>query len=172
MGDAEIDEEEGQAPAAAGLGSSPLIKWLIYIAAAIFGIIIVVIVSMFVAQKTATSMFNEQKNIALVKAPPPLAISRMDEFRINTSDTGETHFVKLQLSLGYDAGSQALGLELESRKDQLRNLINMVVSQKTKDELKGVSNQLDLREEIKAHINHVLSEGKVKEIYFLEFIVN
>ena len=36
----------------------------------------------------------------------------------------------------------------------------------------GAADQLDLREEIKAHINHILTNGKVKEVYFREFIVN
>lgn len=175
MGDNEIDEEEGGLPegSAAGIGTSPIIKWLLYIAGAIFGIIIVAVISMFVAQRTATSVFKEQKNIALVKAPPPLDTFVIDdEFRINTADIGESHFVKMKLVFGIESGQPALAQELGSRKAQMQNLINLIISRKTKDELKTITQQLDLREEIKAHINHILTNGKIKEVYFTEFIVN
>jgi flagellar FliL protein len=174
MAENDEDEEEGGAPeaAAASSGPSPIVKWLIYIAGAVFGLIATVIVSMFVAQKTATSMFQEQKNIALVKAPPPLVTAPMDEFRINTADVGETHFVKLKMSLAFEENQPELAAEIGTRKDQISNLINLVIAQKTKEELKGISNQLDLREEIKVQINHILSSGKIKEVYFLEFVIN
>ncbi len=128
---------------------------------------------MFVAQKTATSVFKQQKNISLVKAPPPLDIySFQDEFRVNTADIGESHFVKLKMSLGFEAGQPALSQELATRVAQMQNIINLVIARKTKDDLKSITNQLDLREEIKAHLNHILTNGKIKEIYFTEFLVN
>jgi flagellar FliL protein len=175
MGDREVDEEEGGLAegGAASAGMSPIVKWLLYIAAAIFGIIIVTVISMFVAQKTATSVFKQQKNISLVKAPPPLDIySFQDEFRVNTSDVGESHFVKLKMSLGFEAGQPALSQELATRVAQMQNIINLVIARKTKDDLKSITNQLDLREELKAHLNHILTNGKIKEIYFTEFLVN
>ncbi|MBW7858856.1 MAG: flagellar basal body-associated FliL family protein, partial [Leptonema sp. (in: Bacteria)] len=55
---------------------------------------------------------------------------------------------------------------------QLRNIINLILAGKSRDELTTIQGQLELREEIKASINHVLSEGKVEEVYFSEFIVN
>ncbi|MCE9499400.1 MAG: flagellar basal body-associated FliL family protein [Leptospira sp.] len=173
MGDAEIEDEEGGAPSAETAGTSPIIKWLLYIAGAIFGLIVVTVISMFVAQKTATSVFKQQKNIALVKAPPPLDVyTFVDEFRINTADVGEAHFIKMKLGLGVDKGQPALTAELAERNPQTRNIINLIISRKTKDELKTITQQLDLREEIKAHINHILTNGKIKEVYFTEFIVN
>ncbi|MCU0824995.1 MAG: flagellar basal body-associated FliL family protein [Leptospira sp.] len=174
MGDREVDEEEGGlAEGSSPAGMSPIVKWLLYIAAAIFGIIIVTVISMFVAQKTATSVFKQQKNISLVKAPPPLEIyTFQDEFRVNTSDVGESHFVKLKMSLGFESGQPALSAELAARVAQMQNIINLVIARKTKDDLKSITNQLDLREEIKAHLNHILTNGKIKEVYFTEFLVN
>lgn len=174
MGDREVDEEEGGLAEGTGsAGMSPIVKWLLYIAAAIFGIIIVTVISMFVAQKTATSVFKQQKNISLVKAPPPLEIyTFQEEFRVNTSDVGESHFVKLKMSLGFESGQPALSAELAARVAQMQNIINLVIARKTKDDLKSITNQLDLREEIKAHLNHILTNGKIKEVYFTEFLVN
>lgn len=174
MGDAEIDEEEGGLPAAeGGGGTSPIIKWLLYVAGAIFGIIIVTIIAMVVAKQTATSTFTQMKNVALVKPPPPLAnYNFTEEFRINTSDKGEAHFVKMKLAFGIAKEDQTLSAELAERNAQMRDLINLIVGRKSKDELINIEDQLDLREEIKAQVNHILTEGKIQEVYFTEFIVN
>ncbi|MCB1141370.1 MAG: flagellar basal body-associated FliL family protein [Leptospiraceae bacterium] len=175
MGDgaAEIEEDEGGAPSAEPKKSSPLVKWLMYAAGGILLVIIVAVVSTFVAQKTANSVYKQQKNIALVKAPPPLDVFNFsDEFRINTSDVGEAHFIKLKLSFGVEKGQPALTQELAERLPQMQNIINLIISRKNKEELKSIKDQLDLREEIKAHINHILTNGKIKEVYFREFIVN
>ncbi|MCB1180019.1 MAG: flagellar basal body-associated FliL family protein [Leptospiraceae bacterium] len=175
MGDAaaQIDDEEEGKPEVEPKKSSPLIKWLIYIAAGIVGLVVVAVVSNFVAQKTANAVYKQQKNIALVKAPPPLDVFNFsDEFRINTADVGEVHFIKLKLSLGVEKGQPALTQELAERTPQMQNIINLIISRKSKEELKTITDQLDLREEIKAHINHILTNGKINEVYFREFIIN
>ncbi|AKH76166.1 endoflagellar basal body-associated protein [Leptospira interrogans serovar Bratislava] len=174
MGNAEIDEEEGGLPAAeGGGGTSPIIKWLLYVAGAIFGIIIVAVIAMIVAKETATKTFTQMKNVALVKPPPPLAnYNFTEEFRINTSDKGEAHFVKMKLAFGIAKEDQTLSAELAERNAQMRDLINLIVGRKSKDELINIEDQLDLREEIKAQVNHILTEGKIQEVYFTEFIVN
>lgn len=174
MGDAEIDEEEGGLPAAeGGGGTSPIIKWLLYVAGAIFGIIIVAVIAMIVAKETATNTFTQMKNVALVKPPPPLAnYNFTEEFRINTSDKGEAHFVKMKLAFGIAKEDQTLSAELAERNAQMRDLINLIVGRKSKDELINIEDQLDFREEIKAQVNHILTEGKIQEVYFTEFIVN
>lgn len=174
MGDAEIDEEEGGLPAAeGGGGTSPIIKWLLYVAGAIFGIIIVAVIAMIVEKETATNTFTQMKNVALVKPPPPLAnYNFTEEFRINTSDKGEAHFVKMKLAFGIAKEDQTLSAELAERNAQMRDLINLIVGRKSKDELINIEDQLDLREEIKAQVNHILTEGKIQEVYFTEFIIN
>ncbi|KPA32097.1 Flagellar basal body-associated protein FliL [Leptospira interrogans] len=142
-------------------------------AGAIFGIIIVAVIAMIVAKETATKTFTQMKNVALVKPPPPLAnYNFTEEFRINTSDKGEAHFVKMKLAFGIAKEDQTLSAELAERNAQMRDLINLIVGRKSKDELINIEDQLDLREEIKAQVNHILTEGKIQEVYFTEFIVN
>jgi flagellar protein FliL len=175
MGDgaAEAEVEEEGKPEGEPKKASPIVKYLMYGAAGILLVIIVAVVSTFVAQKAATSVYKQQKNVALVKAPPPLDVFNFpDEFRINTSDVGEAHFIKLKLSFGVEKGQPALTQELAERLPQMQNIINLIISRKNKEELKTIKDQLDLREEIKAHINHILTNGKIKEVYFREFIVN
>ncbi|WP_061251594.1 flagellar basal body-associated FliL family protein, partial [Leptospira noguchii] len=137
------------------------------------GIIIVAVIAMIVAKETATNTLTQMKNVALVKPPPPLAnYNFTEEFRINTSDKGEAHFVKMKLAFGIAKEDQTLSAELAERNAQMRDLINLIVGRKSKDELINIEDQLDLREEIKAQVNHILTEGKIQEVYFTEFIIN
>ena len=82
-------------------------------------------------------------------------------------------FYQVEINFGFDAGQQALGAELATRLPQMQNIINLIISRKTKEDLKTLNDQLDLREEIKAHINHILTNGKIKgSLHTSEFIVN
>ncbi|MCB1174618.1 MAG: flagellar basal body-associated FliL family protein [Leptospiraceae bacterium] len=131
------------------------------------------VISFYVAKHAASQQYKEVASIAVVKPPPPTEnFNFSEDFRVNTADSGETHFIKLKLSLGFEPGNPALSAEISQRTPQLRNIINLILMGKTKSELAGVQDSLDLQEEIKASINHILSEGKVTDVYFLEFIVN
>ncbi|MBL8021955.1 MAG: flagellar basal body-associated FliL family protein [Leptospirales bacterium] len=175
-----LDEEEGggeAAPAeAAGSPSSGLnkiVKILIYVALGTVGLVIMAVIAYYVASFAAARQYKEVASIAVVKPPPPTEnFNFTDDFRVNTADTGDPHFIKLRLSLGYELGNPALTAELGQRSPQLRNIINLILAGKTREDLRTVQDQLELREEIKASINHVLSDGKISEVYFNEFIVN
>jgi len=176
MADEELEDEEAgssdyQPTAASGL--SKVVKMLIYIALGVAGLILMAVIAYFVAKFAAEQQYKEVASIAVVKPPPPTEnFNFQDDFRVNTADQGSTHFIKLKLSLGFDKGNQALSAELADRMPQLRNIINLILSGKTKDQLITIQDQLELREEIKASVNHVLAEGKIREVYFQEFIVN
>lgn len=181
-GDEVLDEEEsgagGEAAPAEAAGSpssglNKIVKILIYVALGVVGLVIMAVVAFYVASFAAAQQYKEVASIAVVKPPPPTEnFNFTDDFRVNTADTGEPHFIKLRLSLGYEQGNPALTAELGQRSPQLRDMINLILAGKTMDELRTQQDQVDLREEIKAHINHVLSEGKISAVYFNEFIVN
>jgi flagellar protein FliL len=172
-----LDEEEGQGEAqyqpAAASGLNRIVKILIYAALAVVGLVIMAWISYFVAKYAAASQYREVASIAVVKPPPPLESFRFaDDFRVNTADIGESHFIKMKMSIGFEAGQPALSAELAQRVPQLRDIINLILAAKTKEELSSIQAQLELREEIKANINHIMSEGKVVSVFFDEFIIN
>lgn len=154
-------------------GLNRVVKILIYVALGAVGLVLMSIIAFYVAKYASEQQYREVASIAVVKPPPPTeSFNFTDEFRVNTADQGEAHFIKLRLSLGFDQGNKALSAELAQRNPQLRNIINLILAGKAKAELNSVQDQLELREEIKASINHVLSEGKITDVYFNEFIVN
>ncbi|MBE7439721.1 MAG: flagellar basal body-associated FliL family protein [Spirochaetales bacterium] len=176
MADEELEDEEagsGDYQPTAASGLNKVVKMLIYIALGVAGLILMAVIAYYVAKFAAEQQYKEVASIAVVKPPPPTEnFNFQDDFRVNTADQGSTHFIKLKLSLGFDKGNQALSAELADRMPQLRNIINLILSGKTKDQLITIQDQLELREEIKASVNHVLAEGKIREVYFQEFIVN
>ncbi len=175
MADDEVMEEGGgqeyQPTAQSGLNK--IVKILIYVALGAVGLVLMVVVAFYVATFAAQKQYTDVASIVVMKPPPPLeAFNFSDDFRANTADRGESHFIKLKLSLGFEQGNAALSNELAQRKPQLINIVNLILANKTKAQLSTVQDQLELREEIKASVNHVLSNGKIQEVYFTEFIVN
>ncbi|MCS7204930.1 MAG: flagellar basal body-associated FliL family protein [Leptospiraceae bacterium] len=174
IADEEVEQAQEQIqPAQTQTGLNRIIKILIYIALGLVGIIVMSLIAYYVAKFATAQQYKEIASIAVVKPPPPLEIYNFTEdFRVNTADREELHFIRLKLSVGFQPGNKALAAELVQRTPQLRNIINLILASKTREELSTIEGQLQLREEIKASINHVLAEGKIEEVYFNEFIIN
>ena len=176
---ADLDDEDLGGGGDAGFegssssGYSKIVKILIYVALGAVGLVLMAVIAFYVATFAAERQFKDVASIVIRKPPPPLENFKFTEdFRVNTADQGESHFIKLKLYLGFDKGSAALSGELAQRTPQLRNVINLILGGKKKEELSTVQDRLELREEIKAAINHLLSNGKIEEVYFSEIIVN
>ncbi|WP_061261048.1 flagellar basal body-associated FliL family protein, partial [Leptospira interrogans] len=137
------------------------LKCFLHFTGIVFEIIIVLVVAMVEFEKQMVKPFRKDRiqNIDLVKPPIPLEnYNFTEEFRIDTLDKGETHFVKMKLAFGIAKEDQTLSAELAERNAQMRDLIKLIVGRKSKDELINIEDQLDLREEIKAQVNHILTE--------------
>ncbi|MCU0846955.1 MAG: flagellar basal body-associated FliL family protein [Spirochaetes bacterium] len=177
MGDEErediVEEEKEQAvaepPSTSGL--SRIIKILLYVAGGIMLIVIVTGISYLVAKHVQERGYEKSQDIVAAPPPPPLTSFDLTPAFTNTTSDPEPHFVKVDISLGYEQDVE-LNNELVKRKDQMRHIINIILKGKKFDDLNSVSDAVALAEEIKAHINVVLISGKIKEVYFKEFVVN
>ncbi|MBL8020675.1 MAG: flagellar basal body-associated FliL family protein [Leptospirales bacterium] len=89
------------------------------------------------------------------------------EFKMPTLDN-PPHFVRARITLGYQKES-ALTNELTERQEQMRNILNLILAGKRRDQISTVEQQLELREEMKQSLNHILSSGKIQDVYFSEF---
>lgn len=178
MGDQErvnvddIDEQEKPAePRAAGAFEvSRIIKILLYIAGAILLIFIIIGISFLVAKYVQEQRYVRDQDIVLAPPPPPLAFYDMPSFSITTSDP-DPHFAKITLAIGYEENVE-LATELIQRTPEMQHVINILMRDKSVEDLNSVEDMVNLSEEIKAHINVLLLRGKIKEIYFREFVVN
>ncbi len=173
MGDDERDiveeEEKGQEPAA-NTGTSKIVKILLYVAGGIIVVVLMIGISFLVSKNVQESRYQKSQDIIAAPPPEPLATYELPAFSKATADA-EPHFIKMQISLAYET-DPILSAELVSRKDEIQHIVNILLQGKTYEELNSVSGAITLSEEIKAHINIRLINGKIKEIYYKEFIVN
>ncbi len=167
------DEEELSTEAVMPSGRSKIITILLWIAGAIFAIILMLLISYLMAKNVRNEAYKEGQNIVIAPAPPPWATYRFQkEIRVNTADVDEPHYLQASIALGFDGSNKNLGNELTQREVQLRHIVIMILSGKKKEDLATVSQKSDLREEIKSLINNTLTEGKIDEVFFEELVLS
>lgn len=97
------------------------------------------------------------------------SIFGMEIFVVNLNDPGGKRYLKTKINLEY-AGVE-LTDELRLRQPQLRDMILLLLSSKTIDEIQGIEGKITLRRELITRINQALQKGKIKNLYFTEFVI-
>ena len=160
---------------AAGLGGgkSKAAGLLMYVAGALIAIILMIVISYFIAKSVKTEAYKEEQNIVIAPAPPPLKPFKFQkEFRVNTADMDEAALYPAFLTFGYDPENLKLETELIQRQAQMMHIINIVLGGKKKEDLSTPLQKLNLAEEIKSQVNMILRDGKIIEVYFEELVVS
>ena len=62
-------------------------------------------------------------------------------------------------------------MEVNQRMPQIKDAILLLLSNKTYSELSDLQGKIQLRAELINKLNGILQQGKVKRIYFTEFVV-
>ncbi len=166
------ETEEGESPSEekSQSGASKIIKILLYVVGGILLVFLIVGISYLVSRYVQERSYQKEQDIVVAPPPPPLSHFSLPDFAITTNDA-EPHFAKISISLAYE-DSVELNTELVKRTVQMQHLINIVLRGKRYEDLDSVEDTIGLAEEIKAHLNVILISGKIKEVYFREFVVN
>lgn len=183
MGDEEkIEELEGEEGAGEGEGkaakaetgggfaASRIVKILVYVVGGVLSIFLMIGISYLVSKYVQERSYEKEQDIVVAPPPPPLAHFDLPVFQTTTSDE-DPHFAKITVSLGFEENPELLG-EFIARTVQMQHVVNILLRGKKFEELDSVEDSVGLSEEIKAHINVLLIAGKVKEVYFKEFVIN
>ncbi|WP_321367218.1 flagellar basal body-associated FliL family protein [uncultured Desulfuromusa sp.] len=93
----------------------------------------------------------------------------IDGFIINILDDEESRYLKAAITLEVD--SEEASMEINSRMPQLKDAILLLIGNKTFGELNDLQGKIQLRAELINKINSILLKGKVKRIYFTDFVV-
>ena len=167
MEDEEVSAEETPS---GSVETSKIVKILLYVAGGILLVVLVTGISYIVSKNVQESAYEKRQDI--IAAPPPMPLHSYDlqPFSKTTADA-EPHFVKMEIALGYEHTIE-LNNELVKRNDQIRHIINIILQGKRYEDLDSVTDAVALAEEIKAHINMILINGKIKEVYFKDLVVN
>ncbi len=105
---------------------------------------------------------------AAPEAAGPLNIE-FKPFIVNLNDSGGKRFLKLTMSV--EAEGQALADEINAKMPQFRDIILLLLSSMSYDDISTLDGKMRLRQQMLNRLNTQLSAGKVKNIYFSEFVV-
>ncbi len=111
----------------------------------------------------------EAKKTEQVNKPDIGPIFPMDTFIVNLMDPMGKRYLKVTLDL--ELSNEKMKPEMDKRLPQLRDAILTLLSSKSFKDVSDLSGKYQLRAEILATINRYLKTGKVKNVYFTEFIV-
>lgn len=93
----------------------------------------------------------------------------IDSFIVNILDDEQSRYLKAAITLELNTPEAAI--EVGERMPQIKDAILLLVGNKTFSELRDLQGKLQLRAELLNRINGLLKRGKVKRIYFTDFVV-
>ncbi len=94
----------------------------------------------------------------------------LETFLVNPSGTRGNKLLKVNMEL--EVEGEAIAIEIDKRKPQIRDIIIILLSSKTYAQLSSPEGKDFLREEIRDTVNSFMTKGKVKRVLFTEFIFN
>ena len=171
--------ESAAAPAAAPASSGG--KPILFIALAIINMLVVAGVGSMiylnkkkqaakptidqVIQGEATEQKQEQENPEFIGNLVPL-----DTFLVNLAGSRGQKLVKVDMEL--EVSNDAVEKEIEAIKPKIRDIIIIILSSKTYAQVATEDGKNALRNEIRDKVNLFLTKGRIKRVYFTEFIYN
>jgi flagellar FliL protein len=93
----------------------------------------------------------------------------LETFVVNLNDPGGKRYLKTTIELEYL--TEDVGAELLNRLPQLRDLILLQLSSKGLEDIQSVDGKIALRRELLQRINQTLTSGKVRNLYFTQFVI-
>ncbi len=117
-------------------------------------------------QQTQMKKTNVARSSDLTEIGP---IYPLDQFIVNLLSQGGSRFLKTKMDL--ELSSQELTTELDKKKPLIRDIVIRTLSSKTFQEVSTNRGKEKLKDELVDKINAVLADGRVKNIFFTEFVV-
>ncbi len=93
----------------------------------------------------------------------------MEQFVVNLYSEGGSRYLKSALNL--ELAGEELAMELDAKKPIIRNIIITALSAKTYEEISTIKGKENLKDEIVLNINEVISDGKINNLFFTDFVI-
>jgi flagellar FliL protein len=113
----------------------------------------------------AETQEKEKKEAAITGKVIPL-----DTFLVNFAGSKGRRVAKVNMEM--EVEGEGVVSEIDQRKAQVRDIIIILLSGKTYDQVSNREGKDKLKEQIRDTVNAFLTKGKIKEVYFTEFIYN
>ncbi len=93
----------------------------------------------------------------------------LDPFIVNlASDSGKRY---LKITMQLELARPDMAAEVNNRMPQIKDAVITVLSSKTADDLLTIEGKFRLKEQVLTRINNTLTSGVVKNIFFVEFVI-
>lgn len=113
----------------------------------------------------------EEGEVVVEKSEPP-GIMEMEPFLVNINNPQGDRYAKMKLKLTVVPASLAGDLAGdEVIQAKMRDRVLTLITAKSLEDLIGPMGKEGLRREIKAHLTPMLTEGKIQDVLFSEFVV-
>lgn len=93
----------------------------------------------------------------------------LEPFTVNLLSESGRRYLKVEMNMEMEG--EELSPELEEKKPIFRDIIIRQLSSKSLEEISTLKGKEKLKEDIVAEINTRLKDGKVKNVYFTDFVV-
>lgn len=94
----------------------------------------------------------------------------LETFLVNLSGRRGRGLLKVNMELELDG--EKVQEEIEKRKPQVRDIIIILLSSKTLQQVSTTEGKESLKEEVRDTVNSFLTKGKIKRVLFTEFLWN
>ncbi|MCB0393632.1 MAG: flagellar basal body-associated FliL family protein [Bdellovibrionales bacterium] len=92
----------------------------------------------------------------------------LETFLVNLAGASGGRLAKISIELEIENGE--VQDEIEKRKPQIRDIVIMLLSSKTYQQVSEKEGKDSLRDEIKQTLNSFLTKGEIKSVYFTDFL--
>ncbi len=92
----------------------------------------------------------------------------LDPFIVNLFDEHGIRYLKVRLDIEVEDYTEQ---QLEKKVPKIRDSLIVLLSSKKYEEIGSLEGKARLREEILYRLNRILGEGRAKEVYFTDFVV-
>jgi flagellar FliL protein len=108
---------------------------------------------------------DEKEELGFIKE-----MIKLESFVVNMAGSRGRRIARVTMEL--DVDNEKVKDEIESRHAQIRDIIIIILSSKTLESVSTKEGKDALREEIRDTVSGFLTKGKIKKVYFTEFIYN
>ncbi len=93
----------------------------------------------------------------------------MDKFIVNLlSESGSRY---LKVSMNFELSTEELSAELDQKQPLIRDIVIRTLSAKTYEEISTIRGKENLKDELVAKINQVLTGGQINNLFFTDFVI-
>ncbi len=122
-----------------------------------------------VPKKSSVSTPVKPKPGRTVDVSPAGHMYSMESFIVNLNNPGGKRFLKTTIDL--ELTREEVIPDLKARLPQLRDVIILFLSEKSVNDIQGIDGKIVLKNNLITRINSVMGKGKIRNIYFTEFII-